>query len=202
MADEWFHANNGQSMGPVSSGPARVAQGFDDEVPRGRRPVRVSEPSDPGSNVKLAVFWGVVFVLFIIAAVGITIIAATTSSQPLSYQADFGPQGPAIKGNQRGGGAQGTRSYTVTLNEPDDQHVQAITFQEGEMVNITVTTTHWAGPRPDVDLLVDGPIGEPIVEDEGDSKDCSVSFVAPQTGRYRVIVRLFSGSRITATVRY
>jgi hypothetical protein len=202
MADDRFHANNGQSMGPVSSGPARVALGFDDEVPRGRLPVRVSEPSDPGSKVKLAVFWGVVFVLVIFAGVGITIVAATTNWQALNHQADFGPQSPAIKGNQGGDGAQGTRSYTVTLKASDDQHVQAITFQEGEMVNITVTTTHWAGLRPDVDLLVDGPNGDAIVEDEGDSKDCSVSFVAPQSGSYRVIVRLFSGSRITATVRY
>jgi hypothetical protein len=197
MNDEWFHANNGQSMGPVSTGPARLAQGFDDEVPRGRPPVPVSKPSDLSSNVKVAVFWGVAFVLFIIAAVGITIIAATTSSQALSNQANFGKKPQPANDGQRG-----TRSYTVTLNAQDDQHVQAITFREGEVVHITVTTTQWAGLRPDVDLLIDGPDGEPIVEDEGESKDCSVSFIAPQTGSYRVIVRLFSGSRITATVRY
>jgi len=204
VADEWFNANNGQSMRPVSNELPRVPLGFDDEVPRGRLPVHVSQPSGLSSGAKLAIFYGIAFVLFMIAVVGITIIASTTSSQVLSNQANFGQQLKGIKTGNDGqrGGAPGARSYTVTLNAQDDQHVQAITFQEGEMVNITVTTTHWAGLRPDVDLLVDGPNGEAIVEDEGDSKDCSVSFIAPQTGSYRVIVRLFAGSRITATVRY
>jgi glycosyltransferase involved in cell wall biosynthesis len=108
----------------------------------------------------------------------------------------------AVDGAKQRPGAVGANSYIVNLDVPGQENVRFIQFKQNEKVEISVTTSSWAGPEPDVDLYVFDPNGIEIAVDDFTSKDCYITFMATQPGQYRVVVKLFSGSRVVSTVRY
>jgi GYF domain 2 len=100
------------------------------------------------------------------------------------------------------------RSYPVSLNFEGQEDVRSLHFKQNEHIHITVTTHEWSGrgeperAEPDVDLFVIDPEGNLVDQDIRPLKDCEVSFVAPQTGIYQIVVVLDSGSGVRCTVRY
>jgi GYF domain 2 len=95
------------------------------------------------------------------------------------------------------------RSYSINLNFEGQVDSRPLHFRQNERVHITVTTHEWSGLlEPDVDLYVIDPDGNELIKDDRPFKDCDVSFVAPQTGNYEIVVVLDSGSGVRCTVRY
>jgi GYF domain 2 len=95
------------------------------------------------------------------------------------------------------------RSYSVNLLFEGQEDARSIHFRQNERVHITVTTHEWnCFDEPDVDLFVIDPEGNLVEQDIRPVKDCDVSFVAPETGYYQIVVVLDSGNGVRCTVRY
>jgi hypothetical protein len=76
----------------------------------------------------------------------------------------------------------GTRSFNLANSTTTWWH---ITFKQGHRVDIRVTSVN----QSDVDLFVYDPQGAQVAFDDGDSKDCFVSFVPRATQGYKVEVK-------------
>jgi hypothetical protein len=99
--------------------------------------------------------------------------------------------------------SQLTRSYTVNLAFQGQEDSHLVEFKQNERVQITVTTEAWGGPfEPDVDLFIIDPDNNVVAQDILPAKDCEVSFVAEQTGSYRIVVVLDDGNGVRCIVRY
>jgi GYF domain 2 len=231
VADEWYYADNAQQKGPVpvtvlremaANGilkptdlvwtegmsqwaPASATRGIFRPPPQTpvrapSRPALLPEPYADGeddsfapnnepaatlnrgpggvSTAKLA-FIGV-FVFVVALAVIVGIVTTVIVANP-----------------------QTGRSYAVSLNFEGQEDVRALQFRQNERVRITVTANEWGGVfEPDVDLFVVDPQGNLVAEDTRPDKDCELTFIAAQTGQYRVVVVLDTGQWVRCTVRY
>ncbi|HYV38588.1 MAG TPA: DUF4339 domain-containing protein [Gemmataceae bacterium] len=189
-----------------------------DDYARGRRPISQRRKSALGTGAKVAIIGGIVFALFLVAVVGVAIIAIVADSRPRARPVAYVPPPPPPPQWQppkqfqpvpkfKGGanlrpGPVGANSYPVNLDLPGQENEAFIQFKQNEQVEISVITNTWAGAEPNLDLYVFDPNGMEIPVNNYTSKDCYVKFVATQAGQYRVVVKLFKGSRVGSTVHY
>jgi len=97
-------------------------------------------------------------------------------------------------------------TYQIDFKRPEEENIKVIQLAKGQTVTVTVTTTNWGnvidGRGPDIDLYIYGPGGDLITFDDGEFKDCIVTFAAPEAGAYQILVVNLNCQTARCTVKY